>query len=118
MPQSINTCLISVAEAAYLGFMFFAFETRVDFNLVASPDHHLLKHLTGNEKGLRICPLGRILAVPAILLLLGRCEFPDLGPWIKRGVYASMPLSLINMNAVAYLLPIWATELLVLRDQN
>ena len=118
MPQALPTCLTSVAEAAYLGFMFFLFETRVDFNVVASPDHHLLRHLSGNAKGLRICPLGRILAVPAILLLLARCEFPGLGTWIRRGVYASMPLSLINLNAVVYLIPIWVTELLIIPEQN
>ena len=118
MPLPLNFCLTSFGEAVYLGYMFFFFETKIDFNVLASPDHFLLKHLTGNQTGLRICLLGRVLAVPAIVLLIARCWFPHLGTSIRRGVYASIPLSLINLNAVAYLLPIWVTELTFFRGQN
>ena len=118
MPLPLDLCLTSFGEAVYLGYMFFFFETRIDFNVLASPDHFLLKHLTGNQPGLRICLLGRVLAVPAIVLLIARCRYPHLGTWIRRGVYASIPLSLINLNAVAYLLPIWVTELTFFRGQN
>ena len=111
MALPLSACFISVTEASYLVFMFFFFSTTVDFNVLTSPDHFLLKHLVGNEKGLRICLLGRILAVPATVLLLARCRVPEVEPWIRRGVYLSIPLSLMNMNAVVYLAPIWFTEL-------
>ena len=112
------SCLLSISEASYLVFTFFFFETTLDFNVMSSPDHFLLKHLVGNERGLRICLLGRILAVPATVLLLARCKFPEVEPWIRRGVYVSMPLSLMNLNAVVYLTPIWLTELFLLPRQN
>ena len=118
MTVPLSSCLVSVTEASYLVFMFFFFKTTLDFNVLTSPDHFLLKHLVGNEKGLRICLLGRILAVPATVLLLARCRFPEVEPWIRRGVYASMPLSLMNINAVVYLAPIWLTELFILPRQN
>ena len=40
--------------------MFHFFKTSIDFNILASPEGWLFEHLIGNEKGLRICPFGRI----------------------------------------------------------
>lgn len=110
----MTTCVASVLEATYIGYMFYFHETSVDFNIIASPKHWFLHHLTGSETGLRICPLGRVLAVPAILLFVARCGTTVVEPWIRQGVYASMVLSLMNLNAVVYLIPVWMVELVLL----
>ena len=55
--------MLSVIEAIYLFYMFHCFETTIDFGITPSPNGYWFTHMTGNEKGLRICPFGRV-AIP------------------------------------------------------
>ena len=104
-------CIISIIEACYLFYMFYIFETNIDFNVFSSPSNYWFKHLVGNEKGLRICLFGQIMAIPAIIILLLRCVNEKIANVvIKPVIYISMILSLLNMNAIVYLLPIWMIE--------
>ena len=102
--------VISIIESIYLFYMFRIFETSVDFNVFAAPSNFWFKHLVGNEKGLRICLFGQIAILPAIGILLLRnfIYIPTLV--IKSLIVISMILSLMNFNAVAYLIPVWLIE--------
>ena len=97
--------MIRILEALYLIYMFNFFETSVDFNVFSSPDHRFFKHLIGNKKGNRICPFGHvaIFALVAVLLFGSR-------PLIRCSLAIAFILSLMNLNALVYLLPIFILE--------
>ena len=97
--------MIRILESLYLIFMFCFFETSVDFNVLSSPDHRFFKHLIGNEKGNRICPFGHvaIFALVAVLLFGSRAL-------IKCGLVIAFILSLMNLNALVYLIPVFVVE--------
>ena len=112
MNQSL--LFISITESIYLIYTFYFFHTTLDFNLI----HHkyfdnikILKHLQGNEKGLRICLFGRIILPIFICFLLLRNYHPSLNQYWLSIIIISFILSLLNMNAFVYLLPIWIIEI-------
>ncbi len=112
MNQSL--LFISITESIYLIYTFYFFHTTLDFNLT----HHkyfdnikILKHLQGNEKGLRICLFGRIILPIFICFLLLRNYHPFLNQYWLSIIIISFILSLLNMNAFVYLLPIWVIEI-------
>ncbi len=101
---------ISLLESVYLLYMFHFFETSVDFSIAESPSGWWFRHTVGNEKGLRICPFGRIAILAYIFIILARgpLDFPS---WVSRAALVlAMFLALMNMNAVVYLLPVAAVE--------
>ena len=109
-----NILTISLVESLYLIYTFHFLRTSVDFNIVASPEHWALKHLVGNEKGLRICLFGRvaIVALIAVLLLRNYVIIPQ---------YAMITILIIaffffflNMKALVYMIPIFLLEFLIL----
>ena len=103
--------IISTLEAIYLIYTFHFMRTPLDFNILASPEHYLMKHAIGAEKTLRICPFGRIAIVPLIMLLLAR-NFMDIPhQYIVNAVAVAMVLSLVNLNALIYLTPIAIIEI-------
>ena len=102
---------ISILESVYLIFMFHMFKTSIDFNMLASPKGWWLGHLIGDEKGLRICPFGRVAIFALIFILLFRnfgLVISETFMNISLGIIFA--LSLMNMNAVVYLLPIFIVE--------
>lgn len=109
-----NILTISLVESLYLIYTFHFLRTSVDFNIVASPEHWALKHLVGNEKGLRICLFGRvaIVALIAVLLLRNYVIIPQYA-MITILIIAFL-LSLMNMNALVYMIPIFLLEFLIL----
>ena len=111
--------LISIFESIYLIYMFHFFETSIDFNILASPQNWMFKHLIGNEKGLRICPFGRIVIIPfVIILLLRNLSFiPISKHFVNILLVLSFILSWMNMNAVVYLIPIWFIEIFVIKNK-
>jgi len=102
---------ISIAECIYLIYMFHFFKTRTDFNIFSSPKNWLFKHLIGNEYSLRICPFGQMAVFGYVFILLGRHIMNIPQSLICFAVGLSILLSLINLNAVIYLLPIWIIEI-------
>ena len=109
--------IISVLEALYLIYMFHYFKTSIDFNIFASSEHWLFKHLIGNEKGLRICPFGRIVIIPfVIILILRNLSFlPISNYFMKLLLIITFIMSLMNLNAVVYFIPIWLIELFIIK---
>jgi hypothetical protein len=93
--------------------MFLFFETSIDFNILPSAKSWLFKHLIGDEYGLRICPFGQIAIFGLIFIILGRHYFNISNKFIKYALILSFVLSLINLNAVVYLIPIWFIEILL-----
>jgi hypothetical protein len=93
--------------------MFLFFETSIDFNILPSAKSWLFKHLIGDEYGLRICPFGQIAIFGLIFIILGRHYFTIPKKFIKYALILSFILSLINLNAVVYLIPIWIIEILL-----
>ena len=106
----MNKLLISLLETVYLIYMFHFFTTTVDFNIFESPGGELFKHIIGNQKGLRICPFGRVVIFVLIFILISR-NFIFISPLlIKITLIISFILSFMNLNAVIYMLPIFIIE--------
>lgn len=108
--------LISIFESIYLIYMFHYFKTAIDFNILASPQNWMFKHLIGNEKGLRICPFGRIVIIPfVIILLLRNLSFISISKYFMNILLVlSFILSWMNMNAIVYFIPVWIVEIVVI----
>ena len=98
-------------ESLYLIIMFHFFKTSIDFNILASPEGWLFEHLIGNEKGLRICPFGRIAIFVLIFILIIRNYFNIPQYVINISLIIAFILSLINLNAIIYILPVLITEI-------
>ena len=78
----------------------------IDFNVLASPKGWLFEHLIGDTYGLRVCPFGRI-AIFALILILIMRHFINISPlFVKISLGVAGFLSLINLNALVYLLPV------------
>ena len=102
---------ISIVESLYLIYMFLFFKTSVDFNIFDSPHGKFFEHLIGNEYGVRICLFGQKAIFLLIGILLGR-HYVNIPQWfINMSLGISFVLSLMNMNAVVYLLPVWVNEI-------
>ena len=102
---------ISILESIYLVYMFLFFKTSIDFNVLASPKGWLFEHLIGDTYGLRVCPFGRIAIFALIFVLIIR-HFINISPlFVKISLAIAGFLSLINLNALVYLLPVILTEL-------
>lgn len=93
--------------------MFRIFETSIDFNVLSAPTNYWFKHLTGNEKGLRICPFGQIVVLPIIVILILRAIISIPTYIINTLIVLSVLISFINLNAFIYLIPIWITEIII-----
>ena len=106
----MNLLYVSLLESIYLIYMFHFFYTRIDFNFLSSPRGWLFEHLVGDDRGLRICPFGRIAIFALIFILIGRNYLPIPVKMVQISLIIAMILSLMNMNAVAYLIPIIVVE--------
>ena len=102
---------ISILESIYLIIMFHFLKTSIDFNILASPKGVWFEHLIGNEKGLRICPFGRVAILALIFVLIVRNYINIPQYVINISLIIAFILSLINLNAVVYLLPVLLTEI-------
>ena len=49
--------IMSALEAIYLIYTFHFMNTSIDFNILASPEHYLMKHAIGAEKNIKDLPL-------------------------------------------------------------
>ena len=105
---------ISIIESIYLIFMFHFFYTSIDFHVIGSPTGWWLEHLIGDEYGLRICPFGRIAIFALIIVLLSRHYFKISQRFVNIALGISFILSLMNLNAVVYLIPIWLIEFYII----
>ena len=107
--------LTSILLSIYLIYMFLFFKTSIDFNLIFGnfcnnlflPKGKFFQHLVGNQKGLRICPFGRVAIFALIFILIGQHFFKISKKMINIALGISFILSLMNMNALVYLLPIY-----------
>ena len=102
---------VSIIECIYLIYMFRYFKTRKDFNIFTSPKNWLLKHTTDDNYSLRICPFGQVAIFVLVFILLAR-HFLNIPQYlIYMTLVVSFLLSLININALVYLLPVWIMEI-------
>jgi hypothetical protein len=104
--------------------MFIFFKTTVDFNVLRSPGgkrivyntmyikSYMFKHLIGDEYGNRICLFGKVAIFPLIFVLLSRHYMKIPQYIINLGLTIAFVLSLLNLNAVVYLVPIFLIEYL------
>lgn len=109
---------ISLIEAVYLYYMFRCHKSKMDFNLIQNmpllDNSKWLRHLKGDAYGLRICPFGQYAIIPLIFLLIGRNFVPVPHKYMKLALGISAILSLMNLNATVFLLPVWLVELLLI----
>ena len=89
--------------------MFRYFKTTCDFNYLTQSDifknNEWFKHLEGNDYGLRICPFGQIAIFGLIAVLLFRPK-----GLVRCALVIAFVLSLMNLNALVYLIPIFIIE--------
>jgi hypothetical protein len=106
------TLKISIIESAYLIYMFLFFKTSIDFNIFDSPSGELFGHLVGSHYGLRICLFGRYAIFALIFVLIAR-HYINMPQWFLFLTFlVTFLLSFLNLNAVAYLIPVWIIEYL------
>lgn len=101
---------ISIIESIYLIYMFHFLQTSVDFNFMESPTTSFFKHAVGNEKTCRICPFGQYAIFLLIAILLGRNVISMSKFFVIVSIGIAAFLSLMNMNALIYLLPVIIVE--------
>ena len=101
---------ISIIESIYLTYMFLFLQTSVDFNFMESPTTSFFKHAVGNEKTCRICPFGQYAIFLLIAILLGRNAISMSKFFVIVSIGIAVFLSLMNMNALIYLLPVIIVE--------
>jgi hypothetical protein len=107
--------ILSLIESLYLVYMFHIFKTSVDFNFLPlgmlGSNNEWFRHIVGNEYGLRICPFGRVMIFFLIALIIAR-NFVAISPYVMNTAFIlSVLLSMMNMNAVVYMIPVWLLEL-------
>lgn len=107
---------LRLLEIVYLLYMFLLFKTSIDFNLYSQgilAKSKLFKHLEQNQYGNRICLFGHIMIILLCVFIILReiYPLPQYLTWIV--LIISLLLSLLNLNAVVYLLPFWAIELII-----
>lgn len=108
--------LLRLLEIVYLLYMFLLFKTSIDFNLYSQgilAKSKLFKHLEQNQYGNRICLFGHfmIILLCAFIILREIYPLPQYLTWIV--LIISLLLSLLNLNAVVYLIPFWTIELII-----
>ena len=103
--------LVSIIEVIYISYMFHFLETSVDFNIYDSPTNILFKHSIGNDKTKRICLFGQYAIIILIGLILIRCYYTTPSNLIIISVCIALTISIINLNALVYLIPIFIVEL-------
>ena len=103
---------ISILESIYLIYMFLFFKTSVDFNIIKSPEGWWLEHLIGDEVGPRICPFGRVAIFGLIFILIVRNYIDIAQNIINISLGMAFILSLVNLNALIYLLPVLLVEII------
>ena len=101
---------MSIIESIYLIYMFLFLQTSVDFNFMESPTASFFKHAIGHKKNHRICPFGQYAIFLLIGILLGRNAISMSKFFVMSSVGIAAFLSLINMNALVYLLPVIIAE--------
>jgi len=106
----MNKLTKSILESFYLIFMFLFFKTTIDFNILSSPNGWWFEHLTGNSYGERICPFGKVAIFVLIFVLIIRNFINIPVYYIQISLFISFIFSLMNLNAVVYLIPIWLYE--------
>ena len=113
--------IISIIETIYLIYMFHFFKTHLDFNFLPqlsfTQKHDFFKHLNDDTYGLRICPFGRIIIFLLIGILLLR-NFVIYGKISKIMMIVVLVitflLSLMNLNALVFLIPVFILEICIL----
>lgn len=108
--------LLRLLEIVYLLYMFLLFKTSIDFNLYSQgilAKSKLFKHLEQNQYGNRICLFGHIMIILLCIFIILReiYPLPQYLTWIV--LIISLLLSLLNLNAVVYLIPFWTIELII-----
>jgi len=109
--------------AIYILYMFLYFETTVTFNhpleyyiLSNLNDNYFYHPISSNKYGSKICKFGKDIIWFLVIYLIYKSYF-KVNIQIKRLVLIiSFILSLMNFNAVIYLLPYFTYELIYIKN--
>ena len=122
--MSCNILSISIIESIYLLYMFIYFKTKINFNIllgdILSSNYKnlhkfletstFLKHSLTDDYNNKICNFGHVIIIPFIIYLILRNFILSINKYHTYMLYMSFILSLMNINALIYLLPIWIIE--------
>lgn len=107
--------LVTVIESLYLLYMFFIFKTTHSYSSALFDSHiqgfALLRHNTGAYEN-KVCLLGKILAVVAVLLFFLRLtkRIPP-SYVIVFNIFCIFVALLLNLNAFIYICPLIFSEM-------
>lgn len=110
---------VSIMMSLYLIYMFLFFKTTINFDSITFrprinfDEGSYFFHSNDNTYGLKICPFGQqaIFLLIFILIIRHFIKIPE--NLIKISLLITFIISLINLNAVVYMLPIWVYELFI-----
>ena len=107
---------IIIFECMYLFYIFRHFKTSKSFTYDLFIKNQYLQHPRGfyNSKENQICKFGQDAIIVLISILLLPIVFQVSHFWIKASLCIALILSIININALVYLLPVVFIEFCLL----
>ena len=115
------TLLISIIEALYIIFILNFFKTTYSFNhpleiFIIGFDNYLKHPIHSDKYENKICELGHDLSICFAFYIILRHFLPPNTIYNSYIIYFAIVLSLLNLNAFIYLLPIFIYELFFYSD--
>lgn len=123
----MNLLVLTVFEIIYLFYMFILFKTKINLNhpyeyYITNNLSDFFKHpIENNVYGNKICPFGKVCIILLIFLIVLRYLF--INQYSKSTmlkylniliIILSLLFSLLNMNALLYIIPFIIIEILII----
>ena len=104
--------LIILVEIVYLLYMFRCFKTKINLTYSWTPQHGFFKHPLGHSPCPinQICPFGHTAIILLVIILALPVIEPRTSFIVKPSLLIAFLISLVNLNATVYLLPVLFIE--------
>lgn len=125
----MNFFILTIFEIIYLFYMFILFKTKININhpyeyYLTNNLSNFFKHpIENNDYGNKICSFGKVCIILLIFLIVLRYIFID--KYFKNKMFKylniiiiilSLLFSLLNMNALLYIIPFVIIELFIIKN--
>jgi len=125
----MNLPILTLFEIIYLFYMFIIFKTKININhpyeyYLTNKLSDFFKHpIENHEYGNKICPFGKVCIILLIFFIVLRYIY--INKYFKNITFKylniviiilSVLFSLLNMNAVLYIIPFVIVEILIIKN--
>jgi hypothetical protein len=112
---SVLRILLLFLESFYLLYMFRYFKTRTNLTYAWTPSYGFFRHPLGqsDEPETKICPFGHAAINLLVFVMLSPIVFPQAVVLLQPSLGIALLISLVNLNATVYLIPLLITEFLL-----